>query len=174
MEISVIIVNYNVKYLLEKCLYSVQAALRNIPGEIIIVDNNSTDGSKEYLQPRFPSVNFCWENTNHGFSKANNIGLKISKGDFVLFLNPDTIIPENAISDCLSMLKKESSLGALGVKMISGNGSYLKESKRGFPSPATSMFRMLGLTKIFPRADKVKLLFRKAPVESMILFFFAV
>ena len=87
MELSVIIVNYNVKYFLEQCLYSVLRACRNIEAELIIVDNNSTDGSRGFLEPKFPPVNFIWNDTNVGFAKANNQAIALARGKYILFLN---------------------------------------------------------------------------------------
>ena len=106
MQLSVIIVNYNVKYFLEQCLYSVQKACLGIDAEIIVADNNSTDGSREYLEPNFPTVNFIWNNENAGFAKANNQALEKAKGAFILFLNPlikrikRSLMPENETFTC--------------------------------------------------------------------------
>ena len=149
MELSVIIVNYNVKYFLEQCLYSLVKACSNFDAEIIVVDNHSTDGSKEYLSAKFPSVLFKWNTVNDGFAKANNSVLAEARGKYILFLNPDTILPEDCLETCISFLKEHSSCGALGVRMIDGSGAFLKESKRSFPSPMTSLFKMLGLARLF-------------------------
>ena len=152
MDLSVIIVNYNVKYFLEQCLCSVQKAYRNIEAEILVVDNNSTDGSREYLLPKFPSVNFTWNSCNEGFAKANNQALAAANGEYILFLNPDTIVPEDCFDKCINFFKANPGAGALGVHMIDGNGKFLKESKRAFPSPATSLYKLTGLAKLFPRS----------------------
>ena len=130
MKLSVIIVNYNVKYFLEQCLLSLRKALANIPSEIIVVDNASSDGSREYVKDRFPGIIFIWNKENLGFSKANNLALKQAKGTYILFLNPDTLVAENSLSYCLDFFSKQKDCGALGVRMISGDGSFLKESKR--------------------------------------------
>lgn len=150
MELSVIIVNYNVKYFLEQCLYSVSKACAKIDAEIIVVDNYSTDGSRNYLQPKFPSVNFIWNTANSGFSCANNMGLKKAKGRYVVFLNPDTIIAEDSLEKSIAFFHDHPDCGALGVRMIDGSGKYLKESKRSFPSPAAGFFKMTGLAALFP------------------------
>lgn len=152
MHLSVIIVNYNVKYFLEQCLYSVQKACAGIDAEIIVTDNKSTDGSRAFLEPAFPSVNFIWNNSNVGFAKANNQALEVASGEFVLFLNPDTILPEDGIKKCLQFFNFNQSAGALGVRMIDGSGKFLKESKRAFPSPLTSLYKLTGLTRLFPRS----------------------
>ncbi len=152
MDISVIIVNYNVKYFLEQCLYSVQAALTGVKGEIIVVDNNSTDESIAYLQPRFTGVHIIANKENTGFAKACNQGLAIAKGKYILFLNPDTIVPEDCFEKCITFFNTTPDAGALGVKMIDGSGAFLKESKRSFPSPLTSLFKLAGLSALFPKS----------------------
>ena len=149
---SVIVVNYNVRYFLEQSLHSVQKACFNIDSEIIVVDNNSTDGSRDFLIPLFPNVNFIWNETNVGFAKANNQAAAVAKGDFILFLNPDTLLPEDCIEKCLHFFEKHKDAGAIGIKMIDGTGKFLKESKRAFPSPLTSLFKLSGLTRLFPRS----------------------
>ncbi|HZW64930.1 MAG TPA: glycosyltransferase, partial [Hanamia sp.] len=133
LQLSVIIVNYNVKYFLELCLLSVEKALENIDGEIIVIDNHSTDGSFDFFKNRFPKVTFIWNKTNTGFAKANNQALHIAKGDFILFLNPDTIVSEECFQKCLSFIQLKNNQIALGIKMIDGSGQFLKESKRSFP-----------------------------------------
>lgn len=120
--------------------------------EVIVIDNNSTDGSHAYLEPLFPQVKFCWGQKNIGFSKACNQGLRLAKGSFVLFLNPDTIVPEDCFEKCLRFFETHTDAGAIGVKMIDGSGKFLKESKRGFPSAPTSFFKLTGLTAMFPRS----------------------
>lgn len=152
MQVSVIIVNYNVKHFLEQCLWSVQKALAVTGGEIIVVDNNSTDKSMEYLAPRFPDVRFIANTTNAGFAKACNQGLAIASGRYILFLNPDTIIPEDCLQYCIRFFEEHADAGAVGVKMLDGSGRFLKESKRAFPSPMTSMYKLFGLSKLFPRS----------------------
>jgi GT2 family glycosyltransferase len=150
VELSIIIVNYNVQYFLEQCLYSVLLATKNIRAEILVIDNASTDDSRTYLPNRFPSVNFTWCTENVGFSKANNIGIKKATGDHILFLNPDTIVGEDCFEKCLAYFKTDLTCGAIGLKMIDGSGNYLKESKRSFPSPLTSFYKLAGLATLFP------------------------
>ncbi len=152
MQLSIIIVNYNVKYFLEHCLLSVAKACTGIDAEIFVVDNNSTDGSQAYLEPKFPTVNFIWNKENVGFGKANNSVLNRTKGQHILFLNPDTIVPADCFTNCLSFFDKHSDCGAIGVRMIDGSGIFLKESKRCLPTPAAGFFKMLGLDKIFPNS----------------------
>jgi len=157
MLLSVIIVNYNVKYFLEQCLCSVRKAIGQMSVatgannvEVWVVDNNSKDGSIEYLQPLFPFVQFIKNPANQGFSKANNQALQKAQGKYILFLNPDTIVPEDAFTSCVAFMETTADAGALGVQMIDGTGQYLKESKRGFPSMWVSFCKMSGLTRWFP------------------------
>ena len=152
MLLSIIIVNYNVKYFVEQCLHAVLNATKNIDAEIIMVDNNSTDGSNNYLKNKFANVSFIWSPENTGFSKANNIALEHATGKYILFLNPDTIIAADCLEKCVSFFDSKYDIGALGVRMIDGAGKYLKESKRGFPSPLTSFFKLSGLAAVFPNS----------------------
>ncbi len=149
MQLSIIIVNFNVKYFLEQCLFSVHKACAHITAEVFVVDNNSSDGSREYLTKKFPWVFFKWENSNVGFGKASNSVLNELTGDHVLFLNPDTLVPEDCFEKCLAFFASNKNCGGLGVRMIDGSGRFLKESKRGFPSPLTSFFKMSGLAILF-------------------------
>lgn len=152
MQLSIIIINYNVKFFLEQCLASVIKACKNIEAEILVADNNSSDGSKEFFKDRFAVVKFTWLKENIGFAKANNIVLQQAAGEKVLFLNPDTILPEDCLEKCLHFFSTQNDLGVLGVKMIDGSGKYLSESKRGFPSVFTSFCKMSGLTRLFPNS----------------------
>lgn len=152
MELSVIIVNYNVKHFLEQCLSAVQKAITGIKAEVIVVDNNSSDNSVGYLQPRFPGVVFISNNENFGFAKACNQGLTKATGRYILFLNPDTIVPEDCFRQCISFLAGNEKAGALGVRMVDGGGHFLKESRRSFPSPLTSLYKLFGLSRLFPRS----------------------
>jgi GT2 family glycosyltransferase len=150
LKLSVIIVNYNVKYFLEQCLSSVFAAMKETDGEVIVVDNASDDGSVAWLKPRFPSVIFLEEKKNIGFAKANNKALEIAKGEFILFLNPDTILPEDALIKCIEFLQTHPDAGAVGVRMIDGSGNFLPESKRSLPTPSSAFFKLTGFSSLFP------------------------
>ena len=152
MELSVIIINYNVKHFLEQCLCSVRKAVAGMEAEVLVIDNNSSDNSIEYLRPKFPSVLFIANKGNTGFAKACNQGIQQASGKYILFLNPDTIVPEDCFQQCISFFEGQPEAGALGVKMIDGSGKFLKESKRAFPSPMTSLYKLFGLSKLFPRA----------------------
>ena len=152
MELSIIIVNYNVKYFLDHCLCSVQKAIKSIDAEVLVIDNNSPDNSVEYLEPLFNNVTFIKRSENLGFGKANNLGLEMAKGRYVLFLNPDTLIQEDTLHKCIAAFEQDEKIGAIGVRMIDGSGKFLKESKRSFPSPATSLFKLFGLAALFPKS----------------------
>ncbi|MBN8790583.1 MAG: glycosyltransferase family 2 protein [Terrimonas sp.] len=152
MVLSVIIVNYNVKYFLEQCLLSVYKAGSNIDMEVIVVDNNSTDGSTAYIQRKFPRAVYHVIKENLGFAKACNYGLQLSQGTHILFLNPDTILPEDSLEKCIQFLDTHTDAGALGVRMLDGSGNFLKESKRGKPSLTTTFFKLTGLSSLFPRS----------------------
>lgn len=117
-----------------------------------MVDNHSTDESLAYLKPKFPQVKFIENNTNNGFGKACNRGLATASGEYVLFLNPDTLVAEDSFIQCISFFKSNPDCGAIGVKMIDGSGAFLKESKRAFPSPQTSLFKLAGLAYLFPKS----------------------
>ncbi len=153
MLLSVIIVNYNVKYFLEQCLCAVQKACKGIEAEVMVIDNNSTDGSCEWLEDKFPFVKFIWQTTNDGFGKANNKALQQATGKYILFLNPDTIVAEDSFTLCLQQMQQDATIGALGVRMIDGSGRFLKESKRGFPTAAASFYKMSGLASLFPKSE---------------------
>ncbi len=150
--LSIIIVNYNVKYFLEQCLCSVQKAIAGMQAEVIVIDNNSTDESVACLQHKFSWVRFAANSINTGYAKANNQGWQMAGGDLVLFLNPDTILSEDCLKKSVEALLQDPRRGALGIHMLDGSGHFLPESKRGFPSPAASLFKLLGLIKIFPHS----------------------
>lgn len=148
--VSVVIVNYNVRHFLELCLDSLQQAAGEVAVEIIVIDNHSSDGSRQLLPEKFPSVRFVWNLGNSGFATACNQGWKLASGKWVLFLNPDTIVPENFFHLTLPFLESQKDLGATGVRMVDGSGNYLPESKRGFPTPEAAFFKITGLHKLFP------------------------
>ena len=152
MKLSVVIINYNVKYFLEQCLRSVLKASEYVKTEIFVVDNNSSDGSLEYLSPLFPEVVFIANKDNLGFSKANNQAIERCCGDYILLLNPDTVVGEHSFLNVCNFMDAHPDAGAVGVKMINGYGIFLPESKRSFPSPWNSFCKIFGLSKIFPES----------------------
>jgi GT2 family glycosyltransferase len=153
VTLSIVIVNYNVKYLVEQCLRSLSGAASSTRLEVIVVDNASTDNSIAYLTPLFPEYRFIPNATNVGFAKANNMALQYCTGDVVLFLNPDTILPRSSLDKCMAFLLQQPDAGALGVRMINDNGKFLRESKRGLPTPAASFWKLAGFAKLFPTSS---------------------
>ncbi len=151
MQLSVIILNYNVRYFLEQCVLSVQEALSNIDGEIIVVDNNSSDASCQMMKTRFPNVKLIENKTNSGFPKGNNIGVAEAKGDYICILNPDTVVAEDTFEKILAFAEKQSDLGIVGCKLIDGTGNFLPESKRGIPTPWVAFTKITGLYHFFPK-----------------------
>lgn len=154
MDLSVVIVNYNVKYFLEQCLHSVSRAMEKLEGEVFVVDNNSVDGSVTEIRNKFPEVKIIENRQNLGFSKANNQAIRVSTGRYVLLLNPDTVVEEDTFRKCLDFMDNHPDAGALGVKMIDGKGEFLPESKRSLPTPEVSFYKMFGLSSLFPRSRR--------------------
>ena len=152
MQLSVIILNYNVRYFLEQCVLSVQKALESIDGEIIVVDNNSQDDSCEMMKLRFPNVKLIQNKENLGFPKGNNMAVAQAKGDYICILNPDTVVAEDTFEKVLNFAQKQINLGIIGVKLIDGTGHFLPESKRGIPTPFVAFTKISSLYKIFPKS----------------------
>lgn len=152
MQLSVIILNYNVRYFLEQCVLSVESALNSIDGEIIVVDNNSSDDSCAMIKQRFPNVKLIENADNSGFPKGNNIGVAVAKGEYICILNPDTVVAEDSFTKVLAFAKKQNNLGIIGVKLIDGTGNFLPESKRGIPTPWVSFTKIFGVYKIFSKS----------------------
>ena len=157
LKLSVIIVNYNVKYYLDQCICSVLRAFEemNTPAEIIVVDNHSADGSVDYLEQRYPQklypmVRFVRSAHNLGFARANNIAIRQSRGEYVLLLNPDTIVGEDALKASVDFMDAHEDAGAVGVRMLGAQGRRAMESRRGLPTPMVSFFKMLGFCNRWP------------------------
>lgn len=154
MKLSVVIVNYNVKHFLEQALYSVRKAMHGIDGEVWVVDNNSADGSCDMVKRKFPEVKLIENKKNTGFSMANNQAIREAKGEYVLLLNPDTVVEEDCFKQCIAFMDQTPDAGATGVKMIDGKGQFLPESKRSLPTPKVAFYKMFGLSAIFPHSKK--------------------
>jgi GT2 family glycosyltransferase len=152
MKLSVIIVNYNVRAYLEQCLRTVFEALKDVDGDVFVVDNQSTDGSVEMVRDKFPQVRLIANQENVGFSRANNQAIRESGAEYVLLLNPDTVVGEDVFRKVVAFLDGHPQAGGLGVKMIDGTGQFLPESKRGLPTPAVAFYKIIGLTRLFPRS----------------------
>ena len=156
MQLSIIILNYNVRYFLELCVSSVQNAIQNLDSEIIVIDNNSSDDSCEMMKNRFPKIKLIENKVNSGFSKGNNIGVDVAKGEYICILNPDTVVAEDTFEKILNFINNIAhisplgarKLGIVGCKLIDGTGNFLPESKRGVPTPFVAFTKIFGLYKI--------------------------
>ncbi len=151
-QLSVIIVNYNVKHFLEQVLISVERATRDLDAETWVVDNNSVDGSMEMVVDKFPWVKTIINKQNVGFSKANNQAILQSNSKYILLLNPDTVLQDDTLEKCVDYMDQHADVGGLGVRMIDGKGKFLPESKRGLPTPSVAFFKMTGLASVFPKS----------------------
>jgi len=161
LKLSIIIVNYNVKHFLEQCLHTAKKSAELLcaeygegAAEIMIVDNNSADGSCSMVKEKFPELLLIENKENTGFSKANNQGMRIAKGEYFLLLNPDTVVEEDTFLKTVKFMDNHPDAGALGVKMIDGRGNFLPESKRALPTPKVSFYKIFGLATLFPKSEK--------------------
>jgi len=156
MKLSIVIVNYNVEHFLDQCLQSVYKALAKGPNdaEVFVVDNNSVDGSMKMVKEKFPQAILIENKENLGFSKANNQAIKIAKGEYVLLLNPDTVVQEDTFTKVTEFMDSHPDAGGLGVKMIDGKGKFLPESKRGLPTPWVAFYKIFGLSALFSKSKK--------------------
>lgn len=154
MKLSVIIVNYNVQYFLEQCLISVEKAIKTIETEVFVVDNNSVDSSVEMVKDKFPWVKLIAKNENLGFSKANNLAMEQSVGEYILLLNPDTLVEEDTFLKCIEFMDAHPKAGGLGIKMMDGKGRFLPESKRSLPTPSVAFYKIFGLSNLFPKSKR--------------------
>lgn len=149
VDVTIVIVNYNVKEYLSSLLQSIIKAEKGLNLEIIVVDNASTDGSVEFLKPRYPFVHFIENDVNFGFGKANNQAIKIATGKFTLLINPDTLISEDTLTTMVHHLENSPKTGAAGCKILNPDGTFAPESRRSVPTPISSLWKMLGLTRLF-------------------------
>lgn len=154
IDLSIIIVSYNTKDLLRQTIQSVISTAHGFSYEIIVVDNASKDGSPEMVRECFKEVNLIANDGNYGFSKANNIGIKVSTGKYVLLLNSDTVVLDNTLLKCIGYMDQNSGIGALGCRVELRDGSLDHACKRGFPTPWASLCYMLKLHKLFPKWEK--------------------
>lgn len=154
MKLSIVIVNYNVEFFLEQCLNSVRGAIDGLDAEVFVVDNHSVDGSVAMVKEKFPEVKLIVNEENVGFSRANNQAMHVAKGDYILLLNPDTVIQEDSLRKVIDFMDDHPDAGGLGVKMVDGKGNYLPESKRGLPTPEVAFYKISGLTSLFSRSER--------------------
>ena len=153
MQLSVIILNYNVRYFLEQCVLSVQKALEHIDGEIIVIDNASSDDSCEMMKTKFPQIKLIENKDNLGFPKGNNIGVAQANGEYICILNPDTVVAEETFLKILNTENWTLNTGIIGCRLIDGAGNFLPESKRGVPTPWVAFTKIFGLYKVFPKTN---------------------
>ena len=153
MQLSIIILNYNVRYFLELCVLSVQKAIQNLDAEIIVIDNNSSDDSCAMMKQLFPNIKLIENKENSGFPKGNNIAVKEAKGEYICILNPDTVVAEDTFEKVLAFAKSKTDIGIVGCKLIDGTGNFLPESKRGIPTPWVAFTKIFGLYKLFTKSS---------------------
>ncbi|MBF4486459.1 MULTISPECIES: glycosyltransferase family 2 protein [unclassified Flavobacterium] len=151
MQLSVIILNYNVRYFLEQCVLSVQSTISTLDAEIIVVDNNSSDESCLMMKTKFPDIKLIQNTTNFGFPKGNNIGVEQASGKYICILNPDTVVAEDTFVKILAFAERQINPGIIGCQLIDGTGNFLPESKRGIPTPWVAFTKISGLYKVFPK-----------------------
>lgn len=175
VDVSIIIVNYNVKHFAEQCLKSIYASGGNLNLEVFIVDNASEDGSVEYLERRFSNVIIIVNSENIGFGRANNIALSRAKGKYILILNPDTLLGEDSLAQLVGYMESHPRAGAIGPKILTRYGGFDVSSKRGLPTPWVAFTRISGLSRFFPRSrlfGKYDLLYldpdQPAEVDSLV------
>ena len=154
MKLSVIIVSYQVRHYLSLCLDSLKRALQGVEAEVIVVDNHSGDDTVDYLRKNYSWVRLIANNHNLGFARANNIAIRQAKGEFVLLLNPDTVVAETTIVECLQFMENHTDAGALGVCMLNRDGTFAKESRRSVPTPMTAFYKMSGLCSLYPESRR--------------------
>ena len=153
MKLSVVIVSYNVRNYLEQCLQSVQRALEGIEGEVFVVDNHSDDDSVETVRQHYPWVRLIENQENLGFAKANNQAIRQAQGDYILLLNPDTVVAEDTFHGVLAFMDEHPKAGGAGVMMCYEDGSRAPESRRALPTPWVAALKMMGFTKRYYMSD---------------------
>ncbi len=146
MQLSIVIVSYNVRPYLVQCIQSVSKALEGIEGEVWVVDNCSHDDSVAVVRRDFPWVHLIENSENVGFARANNVAIRQSQSDYVLLLNPDTVVAEDTLRRCLTFMDEHPEAGGAGVMMHNEDGTLAPESRRALPTPWVSALKMLGFT----------------------------
>ena len=154
MKLSVVIVNYNVKHYLWQCVHAVMSATKGMDADVWVVDNASTDGSETYLTSSFPQLHWVGNTENVGFARANNQAIRLSAAQYVLLLNPDTIVGEEVLRQAVAFMDAHPEAGGLGVQMLNRDGSFARESRRGVPTPLTAFYKMTGLSTLFPKSPR--------------------
>ena len=152
MDLSIIIVNYNVKEFLQNLIHSIEKASTNLTKEIIIFDNASDDGSVDFIKEKFPQIKLIANQTNLGFGKANNIGLKQATGKYILLINPDTLVAEDTFEKMIQFFESNKNIGLAGCKILNPDGTLQLACRRSFPGPWTSFTKVTGLSNLFPNS----------------------
>ena len=152
MDLSIIIVNYNVKEFLQNLIHSIEKASSNLTKEIIIIDNASDDGSVDFIKEKFPQIKLIANQTNLGFGKANNIGLKQATGKYILLINPDTLVAEDTFEKMIQFFESNKNIGLAGCKILNPDGTLQLACRRSFPGPWTSFTKVTGLSNLFPNS----------------------
>lgn len=153
-KLTVVIVNYNVKDYLAQCLDSLRIALRDVDAEVVVVDNCSSDGSVEYISSRYPEVRMIASHENLGFARGNNLAILQTESEYVLLLNPDTVVMEQTIRNVVEFMDAHPNAGAAGVEMLNADGTRAPESRRGIPTPMTAFYKFMGLAKRYPKSRR--------------------
>src|SRR5216684_540807 len=153
MQLSIIIVNYNVRVFLENALVSVCKAMQGLQGEVIVVDNASDDGSVEMLRQKFPAIKLIANSRNLGFAAANNIALRQAGGEYIFLLNPDTIVQEDTFTAMIEFLETHPEVGLAGCKILNPDGTLQLACRRSFPTPWVAFTKIAGLSALFPRSE---------------------
>ncbi|MGH2567647.1 MAG: glycosyltransferase family 2 protein, partial [Bacteroidota bacterium] len=151
-QLSVIIVNYNVREFLDHALMSIQKAMKGIRGEVIVVDNASDDGSREMLRKRYPRLMLIANGANLGFAKANNLAFKRARGELVLLINPDTVVQEDTLRVMMKFFEEHAEVGLAGCKILNPDGTFQLACRRSFPTPWVAFTKIVGLSALFPHS----------------------
>ncbi|OPA76072.1 glycosyl transferase family 2 [Paenibacillus selenitireducens] len=150
MDLSIIILNYNTRQLTLDCLQSVYSSITKFSYEVIIIDNHSKDDSVQHFQQQYPMATLIANEDNVGFSRANNQGIRIAQGRYILLLNSDTIVEPDTLDIMIRFMDEQPNVGASGCKVVLPDGSLDKACRRGFPTPSASFYYAFGFSKLFP------------------------
>lgn len=152
VQLSIVIVNYNVKDFLEQCLISVMKALKGLQAEILVIDNFSSDGAADFVRQKFPTIKLITNPENFGFARASNQGMELARGEYIALLNPDTIVQEDTFAKMLNFFNEHAETGMLGCKILNPDGSLQLACRRSFPTPWVAFTKLSGLSRLFPKS----------------------
>jgi N-acetylglucosaminyl-diphospho-decaprenol L-rhamnosyltransferase len=154
IDLTVVILSFNTRALLDECLTSVLENCASIAAEVCVVDSGSTDGSIELVRERFPTAELTVTSGFGGFSHANNLVLRRAAGRYALLLNSDTRLEGDALRRVVTYMDEHPDVGVLGVKLVKDDGTLDLACRRGFPTPSAAMYRLLGLSRLFPKSPR--------------------